>query len=168
MRTGDIGEVTPDGFLLITDRKKDLIKTAGGKYVAPQPIENRVKLNKFVANAVVLGDRRKFPIILVVPNYDQLELWARERKLAYRSRVELIALPDVQAKVEREVMGTLRDLAKFEMPKKVALIERDFTIDSGELTPTLKVKRRAVEQNYKALIDRVYAAVDPTAATIEG
>jgi len=166
--TGDIGELDGEGYLKITDRKKDLIKTAGGKYVAPQPIENRVKLNKFVANAVVLGDRRKFPIILVVPNYDQLELWARERKLAYRSRVELIALPDVQAKVEREVMGTLRDLAKFEMPKKVALIERDFTIDSGELTPTLKVKRRAVEKNYKALIDGVYAAVDPTAATIEG
>ena len=166
--TGDIGELDGEGYLKITDRKKDLIKTAGGKYVAPQPIENRVKLNKFVANAVVLGDRRKFPIILVVPNYDQLEPWARERKLAYRSRIELIALPDVQAKVEREVMGVLRDLAKFEMPKKVALIERDFTIDSGELTPTLKVKRRAVEKNYKALIDRVYAAVDPTAATIEG
>jgi len=166
--TGDIGELDGEGYLKITDRKKDLIKTAGGKYVAPQPIENRVKLNKFVANAVVLGDRRKFPIILVVPNYDQLEPWARERKLAYRSRVELIALPDVQAKVEREVMGMLRDLAKFEMPKQVALIERDFTVDSGELTPTLKVKRRAVEQNYKALIDRVYAAVDPTAATIEG
>ena len=166
--TGDIGELDGEGYLKITDRKKDLIKTAGGKYVAPQPIENRVKLNKFVANAVVLGDRRKFPIILVVPNYDQLEPWARERKLAYRSRAELIALPDVQAKVEREVMGMLRDLAKFEMPKQVALIERDFTVDSGELTPTLKVKRRAVEQNYKALIDRVYAAVDPTAATIEG
>jgi len=166
--TGDIGELDDEGYLKITDRKKDLIKTAGGKYVAPQPIENRVKLNKFVASAVVLGDRRKFPIILVVPNYDQLEPWARERKLAYRSRAELIALPDVQAKVEREVMGMLRDLAKFEMPKKVALIERDFTIDSGELTPTLKVKRRAVEKNYKVLIDRVYAAVDPTAATIEG
>jgi len=166
--TGDIGELDGEGYLKITDRKKDLIKTAGGKYVAPQPIENRVKLNKFVANAVVLGDRRKFPIILVVPNYDQLEPWARERKLTYRSRVELIALPDVQAKVEREVMGMLRELAKFEMPKKVALIERDFTIDSGELTPTLKVKRRAVEKNYKGLIDQVYAAVDPTAATIEG
>jgi long-chain acyl-CoA synthetase len=166
--TGDIGELDGQGYLKITDRKKDLIKTAGGKYVAPQPIENRVKLNKFVANAVVLGDKRKFPIILVVPNYEQLEPWARERKLAYRSRAELIALPDAQAKVEREVMGMLRDLAKFEMPKKVALVERDFTIDSGELTPTLKVKRRAVEKNHRALIDRVYAEVDPTAATIEG
>ena len=165
--TGDIGELDADGYLKITDRKKDLIKTAGGKYIAPQPIENAVKLNKFVANAVVLGDQRKFPIILVVPNFDALEPWARERQLAYRSRAELLALPDVQAKMEREVMGCLRDLAKFEMPKKVVLIERDFTIESGELTPTLKVKRRQVEKNYKALIDRVYAEADPTAAAIE-
>ena len=166
--TGDIGEFDAEGYLKITDRKKDLIKTAGGKYIAPQPIENAVKLNKFVANAVVLGDQRKFPIMLVVPNFDSLEPWARERNLTYASRAELIALSDVQAKLEREVMGGLRDLAKFEMPKKIVLLERDFTIESGELTPTLKVKRRAVEKNYKAVIDRVYADADPTAATLEG
>jgi len=165
--TGDIGEFDAEGYLKITDRKKDLIKTAGGKYVAPQPIENTVKLNKFVANAVVLGDQRKFPIILVAPNFDSLQPWAKERNLVYTSRAELLALPDVQAKMEREVVGGLRDLAKFEMPKKVVLIERDFTIESGELTPTLKVKRRAVEKNYKALIERVYAEADPTAAVIE-
>jgi len=166
--TGDIGEVDADGYLKITDRKKDLLKTAGGKYVAPQPIENTVRLNKFVASAVVLGDQRKFPIILIVPNFDQLERWAKERNLTYASPAELIRLADVQAKMEREVMGGLRDLAKFEMPKKVVLIERDFTIESGELTPSLKVKRRQVEKNYKDLIDRVYAQADPTAATIEG
>ena len=166
--TGDIGEVDADGYLKITDRKKDLLKTAGGKYVAPQPIENTVRSNKFVASAVVLGDQRKFPIILIVPNFDQLERWAKERNLTYASPAELIRLADVQAKMEREVMGGLRDLAKFEMPKKVVLIERDFTIESGELTPSLKVKRRQVEKNYKDLIDRVYAQADPTAATIEG
>jgi len=165
--TGDIGEFDAEGYLKITDRKKDLIKTAGGKYVAPQPIENTVKLNKFVANAVVLGDQRKFPIILVAPNFDALEPWAKERNLVFASRAELLLLPDVQAKMEREVVGGLRDLAKFEMPKKVVLIERDFTIESGELTPTLKVKRRAVEKNYKQLIERVYAEADPTAAAIE-
>jgi len=165
--TGDIGEFDAEGYLKITDRKKDLIKTAGGKYIAPQPIENTVKLNKFVANAVVLGDQRKFPIILVAPNFDSLEPWAKERNLVYASRAELLALSDVQAKMEREVVGGLRDLAKFEMPKKVVLIERDFTIESGELTPTLKVKRRAVEKNYKQLIERVYAEADPTAAVIE-
>ncbi len=166
--TGDIGELDADGYLKITDRKKDLLKTAGGKYIAPQPIENTVRLNKFVASAVVLGDQRKFPVILIVPNFDQLERWAKERNLTYASPAELIRLADVQAKMEREVMGGLRDLAKFEMPKKVVLIERDFTIESGELTPSLKVKRRQVEKNYKDLIDRVYAQADPTAATIEG
>ena len=166
--TGDVGELDADGYLKITDRKKDLLKTAGGKYIAPQPIENTVRLNKFVASAVVLGDQRKFPIVLVVPNFDQLERWARERNLAYASRAELIRLADVTAKMEREVMGGLRDLAKFEMPKKVVLIERDFTIESGELTPSLKVKRRQVEKNYKNVIDRVYAEADPAAAAIEG
>ena len=166
--TGDIGELDADGYLKITDRKKDLLKTAGGKYVAPQPIENTVRLNKFVASAVVLGDQRKFPIILIVPNYDQLERWAKERNLTYASPAQLIRLADVQAKMEREVMGGLHDLAKFEMPKKIVLIERDFTIESGELTPSLKVKRRQVEKNYKDLIDRVYAEADPTAAAVEG
>jgi len=166
--TGDIGELDADGYLKITDRKKDLLKTAGGKYIAPQPIENKVRLNKFVASAVVLGDQRKFPIILIVPNVDQLERWAKDRNLSYASRAELIALADVKAKMEREVMDGLRDLAKFEMPKKVVLLENDFTIESGELTPSLKVKRRQVEKNYRALIDRVYAEADPTAAALEG
>jgi long-chain acyl-CoA synthetase len=166
--TGDIGEVDAEGYVKITDRKKDLLKTAGGKYLAPQPIENTVRLNKFVASAVVLGDQRKFPIVLVVPNFDQLERWARERNLAYASRADLIRLADVKAKMDREVMGGLRELAKFEMPKKVVLIERDFTIESGELTPSLKVKRRQVEKNYKDVIDGVYSEADPTAAAIEG
>jgi len=168
LHTGDIGQIDTDGYLKITDRKKELIKTAGGKYIAPQPIEAMVKRNKFVVNAVLYGDRRKYPIVLVVPNYDTLERFAKERNLTYGSRAQLIALADVQAKLEREVMGSLRELAKFEMPKKVILIENDFTIEAGELTPTLKVKRRVVEKKYKDLIDRVYAADDAIAAAIEG
>ena len=168
LHTGDIGEIDSDGYLKITDRKKELLKTAGGKYIAPQPIEGMVKRNKYVANAVLYGDRRKFPIILVVPNFDTLERWAQERGLTYGSRAELIQLPDVQAKVEREVMSMLHELAKFETPKKVLLLENDFTIESGELTPTLKVKRRVVEKRYKDLIDAAYAAGDPMAAAIEG
>jgi long-chain acyl-CoA synthetase len=166
--TGDIGEIDSDGYLKITDRKKELLKTAGGKYIAPQPIEAMVKRNTFVANAVLYGDRRKFPIVLVVPNFDSLERWAKERNLSYASRAQLIALDDVKAKVEREVMGMLRELAKFEMPKKVVLLEHDFTIEAGELTPTLKVKRRVVEKRYKEQIDRVYATEDAIAAAIEG
>jgi len=168
LHTGDIGEIDSDGYLKITDRKKELIKTAGGKYIAPQPIEAMVKRNKFVTNAVLYGDRRKYPIVLVVPNYDNLERWAKERNLSYTSRAQLMALPDVHAKIEREVMGSVRELAKFEMPKKVVLIQDDFTIEAGELTPTLKVKRRVVEKRYKDVIDRVYAADDAVAAAIEG
>ncbi|TMI96936.1 MAG: long-chain fatty acid--CoA ligase [Bacillati bacterium ANGP1] len=127
-----------------------------------------IKLNKFVANAVVLGDKRKFPIVLVVPNFETVEKWAKERNLSYGSRGQLLALADAKAKIEREVMGMLRDLAKFEMPKKVVLLEHDFTIESGELTPTLKVKRRAVEKRYAELIDKTYAEADPMAAAVEG
>ena len=166
--TGDIGELDSDGYLKITDRKKELLKTAGGKYIAPQPIEMVVKRNKFVANAMMYGDRRKFPLILIVPNFDTLERWAQERGLLYSARAELLQLPDVQAKVEREVMDMLRELAKFETPKKVLLLEDDFTIENGELTPTLKVKRREVEKRYKAQIDAVYASGDAMAASIEG
>ncbi len=165
--TGDIGELDSDGYLKITDRKKELLKTAGGKYIAPQPIEMVVKRNKFVANAMMYGDRRKFPLILIVPNFDNLERWAQERGLHYSARAELLQLPDVQAKVEREVMDMLRELAKFETPKKVLLLEDDFTIENGELTPTLKVKRREVEKRYKAQIDAVYASGDAMAASIE-
>jgi long-chain acyl-CoA synthetase len=168
LHTGDIGELDSDGYLKITDRKKELLKTAGGKYIAPQPIEMMVKRNKFVANAMMYGDRRKFPIILIVPNFDNLERWAQERGLQYASRAELVQLPDVQAKVEREVMSMLRELAKFETPKKVVMLEQDFTIENGELTPTLKVKRREVEKRYKDLIDAAYASGDAIAASIEG
>jgi long-chain acyl-CoA synthetase len=165
--TGDIGELDSDGYLTITDRKKELIKTAGGKYIAPQPIEMAVKRNKFVANAMILGDRRKFPIILIVPNFDNLKRWAQERSLMFGTLAELIQQADVQAKVEREVMSMLSQLAKFETPKKVVLLEKDFTIESGELTPTLKVKRRMVEQHYKDLIDAAYSASDAVTAAIE-
>jgi len=165
--TGDIGEMDADGYLKITDRKKDLIKTAGGKYIAPQPIENQVKLNKFVANAVLLGDKRKFSIILVVPNFETVEPWATAQGMAFTSRRQLIALPAVRQKMEAEVEGTMGDLAHFERPKKIVLLEQDFTIESGELTPTLKVKRRVVEKNYAPVIDAAYAESDRISAGVE-
>jgi long-chain acyl-CoA synthetase len=155
--TGDVGEMDDDGYLTITDRKKDLIATAGGKKIAPQPIENMVKANAFVSMAVMVGERRKFPAIIIVPEFDALERWARERNLTLpERRDEIIEQPDVQAKMEREVMGSLRDLASFEMPKKVLLLPDEFTIESGELTPTLKVKRNVVEERYKSQINRLY------------
>ncbi len=156
-RTGDIGEMDNDNCLRITDRKKDLIKTSGGKFVAPQPIEGMLKTNTFFANAVMLGDRRQFPIMLLVPNFAAVDAWAAGEGLAKRSPAQLVAAPDVREKLEREARTSLRDLAQFETPKKFLLLERDFTIESGELTPTMKVKRKVVEKNYAEAIDRLYA-----------
>jgi len=153
--TGDIGELR-DGFLAITDRKKDIIVTAGGKKIAPQPIENTLKTNKYVSQAVVIGDKRKFPVVLVVPNWEQMEKWAKIKNLLWTDRSQLLAMPIVHAKMEKEVFGKLQGLAKFEMPKKVALLEHDFSIERGELTPTLKVKRRVIDKTYRDVIDRLY------------
>ena len=155
--TGDIGEIDADGFLRITDRKKDLIVTAGGKNIAPQPIEGRVKSNKFVANAVMLGDKRRFPIMLIVPNLDNLKLWAQRKGVIFSDDKTLLENPETQAKMEQEMQKQLRELAHFEMPKKVILLEKDFTVEGGELTPTMKVKRRVVEKNYKDRIEALYA-----------
>jgi long-chain acyl-CoA synthetase len=153
--TGDIGELR-DGFLAITDRKKDIIVTAGGKNIAPQPIENAIKTNKYISQAVVIGDKRKFPVVLVVPNWEQLEKWARIKNLIWTQRSQLLEMPIVHAKIEKEVYGKLQGLAHFELPKKVALLEHDFSIDRGELTPTLKVKRRVIDKTYRDVIDRLY------------
>jgi long-chain acyl-CoA synthetase len=155
--TGDIGLLDPDGFLKITDRKKDLIVTAGGKNIAPQPIESLVKTSKFVSNAVMLGDRRRFPIMLVVPNESTLTAWAAGQNLKAENFEALLQLPEVQSKVDREVRTTLRDLASFEVPKRLLLLPRDFTVESGELTPTLKIKRRVVEQHHRVAIEGLYA-----------
>ena len=153
--TGDIGELI-DGYLRITDRKKDIIVTAGGKNIAPQPIENMLRTNKYVSQAVMLGDKRKFPVVLVVPNWDQLEKWAALQSIAWTSRAELMAMPTINAKMEKEVKTQLAGLASYETPKKIALLEHDFSVERGELTPTLKVKRRVIDQTYKSLIDSLY------------
>jgi long-chain acyl-CoA synthetase len=162
--TGDIGELR-DGFLAITDRKKDIIVTAGGKNIAPQPLENKVKTNKYVAQAVMLGDKRKFPSMLIVPNFDQLEKWAMKRNIIWTDRAQLLRMPTIQAKMEKEVNKELAGAAHFEVPKKIGLLEHDFSIESGELTPTQKVKRRTIDKNYKALIDSLYADAERTGVT---
>ena len=154
--TGDIGELDSENYLRITDRKKDIIVTAGGKNIAPQPIENLVKMNSFVENAVMIGDRRKFPSMLIVPNAAAVTKWASERNLPTDDYGSLLEHPDVVAKIEREIMLNLRDLASYETPKKFALLKDDFTIEGGELTPTLKVKRRIVEKNYAEKIEQLY------------
>ncbi|CAN5509313.1 AMP-dependent synthetase/ligase [soil metagenome] len=154
--TGDIGELRDD-YLAITDRKKDIIVTAGGKNIAPQPIENLIKTNKYVSQAVVIGDKRKFPVVLIVPNWDQLEKYAKVRGFLWTDRAQLLEMPLIHAKMDEEVRSQLTSLAHFEMPKKIALLEHDFSIDRGELTPTLKVKRRIIDKTYKSVIDGLYA-----------
>lgn len=154
--TGDIGELH-NGFLSVTDRKKDLIVTAGGKNIAPQPIENRLRSNKYVSQAVVIGDKRRFPIVVVVPNFEQLERWAKYKNVSWNDREQLISLPQVREKMEREVLAPLADLAHFETPRKVLLLPAELTIERGELTPTLKVKRRIVDEHYREAIDALYA-----------
>ncbi len=154
--TGDIGELR-DGFLAITDRKKDIIVTAGGKKIAPQPIENTTKLNEFVTEAVMIGDKRKYAVMLIIPSFERLEKWAAEQSLKWNGRAELIALPAVREKMEKEVLGAHAGLASFERPKKIALLEHEFSFDKGEITPSLKVKRKVVDANYKSVIDGLYA-----------
>jgi len=153
--TGDIGELR-DGFLAITDRKKDIIVTAGGKKIAPQPLETKVKTNKYVSQAVMIGDKRKFPSILIVPNFDQLEKWSMRQNIIWTDRAQLLTMPTIQKKMEKEVFGKLKGAANFEMPKKIALLEHDFSLERGELTPTQKVKRRVIDKQYKQLIDSLY------------
>jgi long-chain acyl-CoA synthetase len=155
--TGDIGQLDPNGYLSITDRKKDLIVTAGGKNIAPQPIEALAKTSKFVSNAVMLGDRRRFPIMLVVPNFQSLTSWAKEQGIPADDVDALLQRSEIQSKMDREVRTTLRDLARFEVPKKLLLLPRDFSIEAGELTPTLKIKRRVVEQQHRLAIEALYA-----------
>jgi long-chain acyl-CoA synthetase len=154
--TGDVGVLDRDGFLRITDRKKDIIVTAGGKNIAPQPIENRLKTNPFVDQLVMVGDRRKFPALLVLPDFAQLEGWARDNGVEVNGRRELLADERVQAHLAKEVLGGLDDFASFEMPKKIGLLLDEFTIEDGTLTPTQKVKRRVVQERYAGLIDRFY------------
>jgi long-chain acyl-CoA synthetase len=155
--TGDIGEIDTDGYLKITDRKKDLIVTAGGKKVAPQPIENRLKAHPLVEQVVMIGERRRYPALIVVPAFGPLEQWAKAQGIPWSSHEDLVANPRVAAHVESEVLGTLSDLARYERPKKVALLPHDLTVENGFLTPSLKVKRRVVEERLTDVIDGLYA-----------
>jgi long-chain acyl-CoA synthetase len=161
--TGDIGMLDAEGYLSITDRKKDLIVTAGGKNIAPQPIEELAKSSKFVSNAVMLGDKRRFPIMLVVPDFGHLRAWATHKRIAADGNAALLDLPEVREKLDREVKKTLRDLAHFEIPKKLLLLPTEFSIDGGELTPKMSVRRRVVEKRYEKEIEQLYAE-DPAGA----
>jgi len=154
--TGDVGALDAEGFLAITDRKKDLLKTAGGKFIAPQPIENSLKQSPYIQNAVVIGDRRKYAVALLVPNRNTLEQYAAERGLRFHSPAELSAHPLVQQLLQTEVDRVNERLAQFERLKRFAVLEDEFSFDHGQLTYTQKVRRRKIEEQYRDLIESLY------------
>jgi long-chain acyl-CoA synthetase len=159
-KTGDIGNIDGDGFLSVTDRKKDLIKTSGGKFIAPQPLENSLKHNALIGEAVVLGDKRKFPAVLIAPYFPVLEDWARANQLAFSSRKYLVSHPKVKALYEGIVADLNRDLARFEQLKKVILVAEEFSPENGALTASMKLRRRVVEERYRTQIDAMYVEAE--------
>jgi len=158
--TGDIGRLDPDGYLIITDRKKELLKTAGGKFVAPAPIENLLKTSRFIAHAVVVGDKRKFISVLVVPDFTAIESEARKAGRELAAPAQVASDPWVRDLLSGEIERLTASLAQYEKPKRFALLDRDFSYASGELTYTMKLKRRVIEQHYQDVIARLYADVE--------
>lgn len=165
-KTGDIGHLDSDGYLFITDRKKDMIKTSGGKFIAPQPIESVLKNNEFISEAAILGDRRKFPAVIIRPEFDILETWAKTNEILFKSRDELIRHPRVIDLYDGVLNDVNSRLAQFEKMKKFLLIPDDFTIANGFLTPTMKLRRRAIEEKYKQQIEALYSEPMPVSQTV--
>jgi long-chain acyl-CoA synthetase len=159
-KTGDIGNLDEEGFLSVTDRKKDLLKTSGGKFIAPQPIENALNLNALIGVAVVLGDRRRFPAVIISPNFPLLEEWARANHVSLSSRKDLVANRKVKELYEGIVGEINRNLARYETLKKVLLVPDEFTAEDGTLTPTLKLRRKTIEERYRKQIDDLYEERD--------
>jgi long-chain acyl-CoA synthetase len=154
--TGDIGAIDPEGYLRITDRKKDVIVTSGGKKIAPQPIESVLKRSPLVAEAIVLGDRRKYAVALIVPDFTALERRLRDLDRPIAPREELATRPDVVALYQEIVDALNHDLSQFERIKRIAVLPSEFTIETGELTPTMKVRRRVIEDRWREQIEALY------------
>jgi long-chain acyl-CoA synthetase len=156
-KTGDIGGIDEDGYLSITDRKKDLIKTSGGKFIAPQPIENSLKVNQYISEAALLGDKRRFPAVLIIPSFEDLEQWAQHHGVKFSSRKELVRSHQVQGLYEGIVEELNNNLAQFEKLKKVFVVAEEPSIADGTLTPSMKLRRRHLTDRYKKEIDALYA-----------
>lgn len=155
-KTGDIGEMTPDGFLRITDRKKEIFKTAGGKYVAPQILENKFMESTFIAQVMVTGENKKFPAALIVPAFDVLESWCDIKGIPFEGRSSIIKNPDVLDKFQREIDRLNAGFGQWEKVKKFVLLDKDWTIDNGELTPKLSLKRKVIMARHLQVIERIY------------
>ena len=160
-KTGDIGELDADGFLKITDRKKELFKTSGGKYIAPSAIEARIKGSRFVNQVVLIGHGRKYPAALIVPDWEQLRAYTQHKGIreGVATPAELCRNARILDLMQRQVDAACADISKYERVKRIALLEQELSIEGGELTPTLKVKRRIVDEKYRDVINRLYADV---------
>jgi long-chain acyl-CoA synthetase len=159
--TGDIGEIDADGYLRITDRKKELLVTSGGKNVAPAPMQAAMKRSRFIAESVLIGDRRPYVVAIVVPNFESLEAWAKPQGIPTGDRETLVRDERVERKLEEEMEARLGEFAHYERPKKVLAVAREFSLERGEITPTLKVKRRVIEEHLKDRIEALYAEPPP-------
>lgn len=165
-RTGDLGVLDADGFLTLIGRKKNLLKTSGGKYISPEKLENLFQGHPYVSQVVVLGEGRRFVGALIVPNFERLEALGRERGIAFASREELLARPEIQGFIEQQLDEATKWLAPYEKIRQFALLPREFTIASGELSPTQKIKRRVVEEHYRDLIEEIYQRHAPQIASV--
>jgi len=159
-KTGDIGNMDDEGYLSITDRKKDLIKTSGGKFIAPQPIENSLKVNQYVSEAALLGDKRRFPAVLIIPSFEDLEQWAQHHGVKFSTRRELVRAHQVQSLYQGIVEEVNNNLAQYEKLKKVLVVPDELSIADGTLTPSMKLRRRHLIDRYKKEIDALYAEAE--------
>ncbi len=155
--TGDIGELTPDGFLRITDRKKEMFKTAGGKYVAPQVLENKLMESTLIAQVMVIGENQRFPSALIVPAFEELEKYCKFKGIPYESKEKAIQTPQILEKYQQEVNKANANFGHWEQIKKFVLLPTEWSIDSGELTPKLSLKRKVIMQKFETTIKEIYA-----------
>ncbi len=157
LHTGDIGILTKSGHLKITDRKKDILVSSGGKNIAPQPIENALSQSRYIDQMVLIGDRREYCTALLVPDFDAVRVYADEKGLLYSSNSDLAANSEVHREIQRDINRLQSDFSKYEKVRKFALLSEPFSVENGDMTPTLKVKRHIVERKYAGLIDALYA-----------
>lgn len=156
-RTGDVGHLDAEGYLVITDRKKELFKTSGGKYIAPAHIEQILRASAFISQAVLIGDHRKYPAALIVPDFAMLTSYARHKELDCVTPAEMCRNERIHNLISRQIDTVTERLAQFEKVKRFALLERELTVESGELTPTLKIKRRVIDERYRDVIEKLYS-----------
>ncbi|HLU86543.1 MAG TPA: hypothetical protein VKZ44_02235, partial [Taishania sp.] len=157
--TGDIGDFVEGKFLRITDRKKEIFKTSGGKYIVPQIMENTFKESRFIEQIMVVGEGQKFPSAFIVPNFAFLKDWGERKGIDLKNKTnqEIIELPEVKARIEQVVNEVNKKFGNWEQLKRVELLPNEFSIETGELTPTLKLKRKIIVEKYKAVFDKIYA-----------